>query len=143
MAGNFRESPIVTEAMRLLALALVLVALPGCSAVPFGGGNDEADDFRVPLVCLPKHKQLPCTGGVEQGRAYEFNLQTHCGIEWAYFDGDYWTPEGAQAKPPDWAGITAGTMLLERPGLAVFHANQGGSARFVPAIDSYRPPSCL
>jgi hypothetical protein len=129
--------------MRLVSLVVISVALAGCSALPFTGGDDETKDFRVPLVCLPKHKQLPCARGVEQGLAYAFSLQTHCGIEWAYFDGRFWTPAGAQAKPPDWAGITAGTMVLERPDLAIFHAQQGGGARFEPTPESYRPPTCL
>jgi hypothetical protein len=129
--------------VRLLSLAVVSLALAGCSGVPFTAERDESDDFRAPLVCVPKHKALPCTHGVEQGRAYEFNLATHCGIEWAYFDGRYWTSQGPQAKPPDWAGITAGKMVLQRPDFAIFHADQGGGARFVPVRGSYRPPACL
>jgi hypothetical protein len=128
--------------MRRLSVLLAALVLAGCSALP-STGEDDANDFRVPLVCLPKHTQLPCARGVEQGVGYQFNLQTHCGIDWAYFDGRYWTPEGAQAKPPDWAGITAERMVLQRRGLAIYHADQGGGARFEPAPASYRPPSCL
>jgi hypothetical protein len=128
--------------MRLLALVVVSAALAGCSTRGFTGGDAKADDSNVPLLCLPKHHHVPCARGVEQGRAYEFNLETHC-FAWTYFDGRFWTPHSN--KPPEWAGITDGTMVLERADLAIFRANQGGSARFVPAPRSYRsaPPTCL
>ncbi len=124
----------------LSALLLVLIAA-GCSAVPFSGG-DNADDVRVPLVCSPKHKKLPCTAGVGEGVGYRFNLLTHCGIEWAFFEGRYWVPKPEVDTPSDWANIEAGTMVLQRPGVAVFEADKGGGARFVPAPRSFQPPSC-
>jgi hypothetical protein len=134
--------------MRRLSVLLLVLVLAGCSALP-STGEDDADDVRVPLVCLPKHThlpkhtQLPCGGGVELGVGYRFNLQTHCGIEWAYFDGRYWVPKAKVRTPNHWANITAGTMILERPDIAVFGDSEGGGARFVPASASYRPPPCL
>jgi hypothetical protein len=60
-----------------------------------------------------------------------------------------WQTSAIVAKVPrragEWkedAGIEAGTMLLERPGVALFEADEGGGARFVPAPRSYRPPTC-
>jgi hypothetical protein len=41
--------------LRVLCVALVLA---GCSAIPFTG-EDDADDFRVPMVCWPKHTRFP------------------------------------------------------------------------------------
>jgi hypothetical protein len=128
--------------MRRLSVLLLVLVLAGCSALP-STGEDDADDVRVPLVCLPKHTQLPCGGGVELGVGYRFNLQTHCGIEWAYFDGRYWVPKAKVRTPNHWANITAGTMILERPDIAVFGDSEGGGARFVPASAPYRPPPCL
>jgi hypothetical protein len=124
---------------RFLFLATLLLA--GCTALSSSNDNDE-DDFHVPMVCEPKHDQLPCAFGVEHGVEYRFNLLTHCGIEWAYFDGRYWVPATRVKTPSHWASIEAGTMVLERPGLAVFEADEGGGARFVPASASYRPPGC-
>ena len=94
------------------------------------------------MVCGPEHKQLPCTRGVEEGFPYRVNLLTHCGIEWAYFGGRFWVPSPKADTPSDWANIEAGTMVLERPGVALFEADKGGGARFVPAPRSYRPPAC-
>ena len=127
--------------MGRLSLLVVALVLAGCTALS-STGEDDAADFGVPLVCLPKHTQLPCARGVERGVGYRFNLQTHCGIEWAYFDGGYWVPEAKVKTPSHWGNITAGTMVLERPDIAVFEAAKGGAARFVPASHSYRPPSC-
>jgi hypothetical protein len=114
--------------------------LAGCSAL-WSTGEDEADN-RVPVVCSAEHGQLPCTAGVEAGHAYRFNLLTHCGIEWAYFGGHYWVPEPRVDPPSDWAGIEAGSMVLERQDVAVFEADKGGTVRFVSAAASYHPPDC-
>ena len=128
--------------MRRLSVLLVLAfALAGCSVLS-PTGEEEAVDFRVPLVCGPEHNKLPCTAGVEEGVGYRFNLLTHCGIEWAYFDGRYWVPMPMLDAPSHWAGIEAGTMILERRGVAVFEATKGGTAHFVAAPRSYRPPDC-
>jgi hypothetical protein len=126
--------------MRRVLVVLVALVLAGCSALR-SPGVEDGDDFRVPLVCLPKHTQAPCSRGVEQGVGYRFNLQTHCGVEWAYFDGRYWVPTRVETSS-HWANITAGTMVLERPGIAVFEAAAGGGARFAPASASYRPAPC-
>jgi hypothetical protein len=123
-----------------LSVLLIALILAGCSALS-STAEEEADN-RVPLVCSPERTQLPCTGGVEEGVAYRFNLLTHCGIEWAYFDGHYWVPKPKVDNPSDWEGVEAGTMILGGDGLAVFEATKGGTARFVPAAASYRPPDC-
>jgi hypothetical protein len=128
--------------VRQLPVLLVALVLTSCSAIPFTG-EDDADDFRVPTVCSPKDTEVPCAHRVEQGVGYRFNLVTHCGIEWAYFNDRYWVPRPLIDAPSHWAGITAGTMVLERSGIAVFKADKGGGARFVPAPDSYRPPGCM
>ena len=125
--------------MKRLAVLFIVILAAGCSALTDGA---EDNDSSVPLVCGPEHTQLPCTGGVEVGVSYPFNLLTHCGIEWAYFGGRYWVPEPKAEAPSDWASIEAGTMVLERAGVAIFEANEGGGARFVPARASYRPPAC-
>jgi hypothetical protein len=75
--------------------------------------------------------------------SYRFNLQTHCGIEWAYFDGRFWVPEPEVRTPSHWASITAGAMVLERSDVVMFDADIGGSARFTPAQRSFRPPPCM
>jgi hypothetical protein len=126
--------------MKRLSVLLLAFLLAGCSALS-STGEDDADN-RVPLVCSPEQIHLPCAGGVEVGQAYRFNLLTHCGIEWAYFNGRYWVPKPKVDTPSDWEGIDAGTMVLERRGVAVFEATKGGTVRFVTAAASYRPPNC-
>jgi hypothetical protein len=121
-----------------LLLALAALALVGCTPLSSNG----EDDFGAPLVCGPGLEQLPCGPGVAPNEAYSFNLLTHCGIEWAYFDGRYWVPRPRVDPPSHWASIEAGTMVLERRDEAVFEAEDGGGARFAPAASSYRPPTC-
>lgn len=127
--------------MRRLALGLGLLALAGCTGLPFTGGEEE-EDSRLPLVCEPAFERPPCGAGVEQGVPYRFALLTHCGIEWAYFDGRYWVPRPRVLPPGNWASIESGTMVLVRWDEAVFEAEAGGGARFVPAAESFRPEAC-
>lgn len=127
--------------MKYISSVILALVAAGCAAVPLTGKDDE-NDFRIPLVCGPEHKQLPCTAEVRLGTGYRFNLLTHCGIEWAHFDGRYWMPKPKVHPPPHWANIEAGTMVLVRPRVALFEADDGGSARFAPAPSSYRPPTC-
>ena len=126
--------------MKLLPLALAAVAMAGCATFL---STDDADDFRVPLVCEPAHNRLPCVAGAEVGRAYRFNLLTHCGIEWAYFDGRYWVPRPRVGPPSNWANIEPGTMTLESRDEAVFAADVGGGARFAPAPSDFEPVPCV
>lgn len=128
--------------MRLTLAVVALLLLPsGCAALPFVGG-DDVDDDKIPFICGPEHKRPPCAAGVDQGVEYRFNLLTHCGIEWAYLDGRYWVPERRVDPPSDWAAIEAGTVVLAEPDLAVFEADQGGGARFVPGPRAFRPKPC-
>jgi hypothetical protein len=76
------------------------------------------------------------------GHPYRFSLLTHCGIEWAYFNGRYWMPMPMLDAPRDWEGIETGTMVLKRRGVAVFEAAKGRTVRFVTAPTSYHPPDC-
>ena len=134
LAAHRRQARI-----RLFSLALAVVALGGCSDDVFLG--DDADEA-APLVCAPEHRAVPCAKGVEEGVRYEFNLLTHCGVEWAYFDGRYWVPNPKVQTPSHWPAITEGIMVLRSQDVADFEATDGGSARFVPASDSFRPETC-
>jgi hypothetical protein len=114
--------------------------MAGCAS--FFAATDDEDDLRVPLVCEPEHRQVPCAAGAEVGVSYGFNLLTHCGVEWAYFDGHYWVPKPRVDPSSHWAAIEAGTIVLESPDVAVFEADEGGGARFAPAPPSFRPEPC-
>jgi hypothetical protein len=102
---------------------------------------DDEDDFRVPFICSPEAKRLPCTAAAA-GVSYDFNLLTHCGVEWAYFDGHYWVPRPRVDPPSHWANIESGTIVLESEDVAVFEADEGGGASFAPAPAGFRPEPC-
>jgi hypothetical protein len=124
--------------VKLVPVALAAVVMAGCAS--FLPPDD--DDFRVPLVCEPEHRQVPC-GAADVGVSYRFNLQTHCGIEWAFLDGHYWVPRPRVDNPSHWASIESGRIVLERRDAAVFEADEGGGARFAPAPAGFRPEPCM
>lgn len=124
--------------MRGIALAVGLLALSGCSVLPY-----EGPEARDPVrVCEPAFASPPCGSGAAEGMRYRFDLMTHCGIEWAYFDGRYWVPRRPVDPPSDWAAVTGGTMTLTERDRAVFDGPSGPDVHFVPAPDAYEPPTC-
>jgi hypothetical protein len=60
--GTYRGGCSSKEIMKQLPAFFVALVLAGCSAIPFAG-EDDTDDFRVPLVCLPKHTHFPAPMG--------------------------------------------------------------------------------
>jgi hypothetical protein len=122
----------------LLLAALLLFA--GIGLTTQESGEEAADP--LPLVCEPGIQELPCAEGVEPGLPYPMTLQTHCQLEWAYFDGRYWVPVAPVSEPGGEANFADGLMTLVSPGEAVFVADTGPEVRFRPAPEDYRPPPC-
>ena len=109
-----------------LALRLALAVLAGCS---YFHDQEEA----VKRVCGPDVEQVPWGRGVEIGHTYSFDVLTHCGIEWAYFNSHYWVPRKKMAVPSTWDPIERGTMTLAEPNVAHFEGTSPGKVDFVPA----------
>ena len=85
---------------------------------------------------------MPCGEGVERGVVYRFQLLTHCGIEWAYFDGRYWVPARPVDPHPKWNPVERGTMILRGRNDALFNSDPERPVRFVPAPERFRPQIC-
>ena len=122
----------------LLLAALFLFAGIGLTTEE----SDEEVADPLPLVCEPGIPELPCAEGVEPGVPYAVTLQTHCQLEWAYFDGRYWVPSAPVSEPGGEAAFADGVMTLASPDEAVFVADSGPEVRFRPAGADYRPPPC-
>ena len=122
----------------LLLAALFLFAGIGLTTE----ASDEEVADPLPLVCEPGIPELPCAEGVEPGVPYAMTLQTHCQLEWAYFDGRYWVPSAPVSEPGGEAAFADGVMTLASPDEAVFVADSGPEVRFRPAGADYRPPPC-
>jgi hypothetical protein len=120
--------------VRLFVLILAALTLAGCTAV--------RQEDRPVRVCEPDVVGVPCGAGVETDKRYVFDLLTHCGGEWAYFDGRYWVPARPTDPPPDWASVKRGTMTLVDRDSAHFAGGSAGRVRFVPARSSFRPETC-
>ena len=127
-----------------LAFSLAAVAVAGCVSFDELGGPDG----RAGRVCGPDVETRPCAAGVTVGKAYPFQLLTHCGVKDAYFDGRRWIAKppltnGSGSPPPNWDyAITQGTMTLVSRRVAEFRADSGETARFVAAPAGYRPETC-
>lgn len=85
---------------------------------------------------------LPATLGQE----YAYELYTHCGVRTAIFDGDRkWRAnppihDGAHNPTEGWGNPrTKGVMVLVREDLAVFTAESGEVAEFVPLPLDHKP----
>jgi hypothetical protein len=96
----------------------------------------------VKRVCGPDVEQVPCGPGVEIGHSYSFDLLTHCGIEWAYFNSHYWVPRKKVAVPSTWNPIERGAMTLTEPDVAHFEGTSPGKVDLVPAPAGYKPTPC-
>ena len=125
-------------------IVLVLVALFVLGGIGLTSAEESGQEVAepLPLVCEPGIPELPCAEGVEPGVPYAVTLQTHCQLEWAYFDGRYWVPSAPVSQPGGQAAFADGVMTLASPDEAVFVADSGPEVLFRPAPDDYRPPPC-
>lgn len=108
------------------ALLAVALGLPGClpagSAAQAGSPPPASAPIRV--------------GTVETGRAYDFTLNTHCGIRETGFGEKYWDAvpslDDGSGNPPDGWGnpFHEGTMRLLSATEAQFDDGHGRTARF-------------
>jgi hypothetical protein len=130
-----------------LAVAAALVT-SGCSVSSFLGTEEPEVQPGVGRLCFAEIERLPCGPGVARAVPYRFVLLTHCGIEYAYFDGRHWVAaprldDGSGNPPRGWDNpVAPGTMTLVRRDEAEFAADTGQRARFVPARASHEPTGC-
>jgi hypothetical protein len=88
------------------------------------------------VSCSPEVKELPCTSGVKVGKSYRYQLYTHCGVRWAYFDQRWWSAspildDGNSNPPPGWGNpFDNGAMKLISEERAVFTNHAGQTAEF-------------
>ncbi|MFN2470436.1 MAG: hypothetical protein ABR583_05500 [Gaiellaceae bacterium] len=136
---------------RLLIVAALALVPAGCGGTDYEAvpGTEPAPTVTDVLsgYCGPQAERPPCGPGVEPGARYEFTLYTHCGIEYARFDGRWWLADpplddGSHNPPRGWGNPSQpGTMELVAPDRAKFRAEEL-SATFRPAPASYEPPGC-
>jgi len=98
------------------------------------------------LLCLPDAEKPPCAAEVELGGDYV--LYTHCGIEWAIFDGRLWLAhpplldDGVRGAPPGWSD-PAQAGVMRRAGDERAELRAGSLvATFAPAPPAYAREAC-
>jgi hypothetical protein len=81
-------------------------------------------------------RYFPRSGRASLGVSYQFQLYTHCGLDWPQamdFDGSFWDPIGpgpasdGNGNPPVGFGnpIDRGTITLISPALAQYRSSNG------------------
>jgi len=81
-------------------------------------------------------RYFPRSGRASRGVSYQFQLYTHCGLDWPLamdFDGSFWDPIGpgpasdGNGNPPVGFGnpIDRGTITLISPTLAQYRSSSG------------------
>jgi hypothetical protein len=91
-----------------------------------------------PVRCTPGALSPPCGPGAVIGTFYPYELYTHCGIIWAYFDGRWWQAdpvlsEGHSNPPRGWGNPQdSGHMALLKNDHARFRSANGFLADFKP-----------
>ena len=124
--------------MRAIALGLGIALLVGIGATALGAFGAPRDV----LALLPGgvRPALAEDDPAEIGMDYRYRLPTHCGVEYAFFSGRWWTAtpqlyenEAKVNPPPGWDNPTEpGTMRLVSRDEASFVGDSGDTARFVP-----------
>ena len=134
-AGTQRRHRIavLAAACAVVAVAGVAGAIPrfGLVKVPAAGSGQLAD--------APKER------GMQVGKKYRFTLYTHCGIEFARFDGRWWhtAPLIDRGNPPrGWGNPSQrGKLMLLDEDRAEFRGDNGKKLTFTPANE--QPPMCM
>ena len=102
--------------------------------------------------CSPQDQNVPCAQGVAAGKPYNYQLYTHCGIRWAYFDGRWWKAspvldDGSRNPPRGWGNpFDIGSMVLSADDRARFTSAAGLTATFESLardIQDYPGEICL
>lgn len=112
------------------AAAITLALAAGCSSTA------SAVD--------PLHPRTgPATPAV--GVAYPYDLYTHCGVRYAYFDGHWWAADSPSPADPSqggnpYTGYVTGSMTLTSKATARFDVPHRITATFHPFAG--RPQPC-
>jgi hypothetical protein len=124
--------------MRAIALGVGTALLLGVGAGALGAFGAPRDV----LALLPGgvRPALAEDDRAEIGVDYRYELPTHCGVEYAFFNGRWWTAtpmlyenKAKVSPPPGWDNPKElGTMHLVSRDEALFVGDSGNAARFVP-----------
>lgn len=129
-----KRAALVTVAVMTVALAAAIIfemASTGALSLPPQIGSVAPQPLGNGLF-----RYFPRSGRVSLGVSYQFQLYTHCGLDWPQamdFDGSFWDPIGpgpasdGNGNPPVGFGnpIDRGTITLISPTLAQYRSSTG------------------
>jgi hypothetical protein len=125
-------TPTATRTTLLSGLPLHSSPTPTSTSAPTTTGDLPSKS------CSPSDAEPPCGPGAEIGKPYDYQVYTHCGIIWAYFNGRYWKAnpvldDGNRNPPPGWDNpYDNGSMTLLDDTTARFTSRNGLTAHFQP-----------
>ena len=123
---------------RVITALVVGMVIAGC-------GSSSADDGPADLPSADQLRSAPYAEGVDVDASYSYVVDTHCGVEWALIDGDWWTTEplndGNANPPPGWGNpAESGQMTIVNDDLATFEADNGMTIQFTRTDARDREP---
>jgi hypothetical protein len=119
--------------------AMVVLVLTGC--------NTALWPTPVPAP-LERPPRVPIPDEFEIGKAYPFDLMTHCGLDMAYVEinGQLFLPtaDSGPWAPPGWGNPTdRGRLMLDAPDLALFESSTGEIIELRPVDPPASPLGCI
>jgi len=117
--------------MRRRSLAVLLLA----GAMALGACGDDDDGVVNGPAQEAIDNESPYGPGVEVGETYDYDLYTHCGVQWARIDGVWWqtTPlnDGGGNPPGGWGNpYDVGELRVVDEGTAVYSGGPGVDVEF-------------
>ena len=134
--------------VRKLALGVGIMLLLGLGAAMLGAFGAPADLMaHFPGGVRPA---LAESERAEVGVSYRFQLPTHCGVEYAFFDDRWWNAstqlyenQARMDPPPGWGNPTEfGTMRLLSQDEAQFVGDSGNKAHFASRSEGSPGTTC-
>lgn len=127
----------------MIRLRTALVILVLAAAVLSGCGDDDRTEGPAQEAI---DNQPPYGPGVQVGESYDYDLYTHCGIEWARIDGVWWQTaplDDGNANPPDGWGnpYDAGRLVVDTETTATYTSEAGTAVEF-ERTDVEVAPAC-
>jgi hypothetical protein len=113
----------------------------GFIAVAVAAAPRIAPAPKTPMPCSPDAAAPPCGAGAGVGVSYPYDLYTHCGVRYAYFDGRLWVLEPPAGPPRSGDPYEHGLMRLIAENIAEFRSPDL-MFRFAPPPVDYMPESC-
>lgn len=142
---------VVRSTLRPAFAVSVVLLLTGCDNLRENSALPEATSSqRVEEVGVDRHRVYPSSAPIEEGTAYRFKIQRHCGFDASIVDvdGSMWNFEPIEGQEGDEPGEgfadpdDFGTVTLQEDDRLRYESEVGGIAYFTRHHGPKIIPSC-